>query len=186
VRDRLKAFDDLSMTSSKTTNRFRIITLCNYKEHQDSILEKPQAKPQAPEGRISDPRPQSDHNQTTTNKNVKNYRGRGLGKKPPDPRCSEFLNWFREEVNQRTGTPYLVTHGKDEGLIKKALSLFDMEKLKDLCLDFLQDDQGKREGFTVGVFYRALNRLAQKHTENPLEAAKRKIREREIRDGKSD
>lgn len=62
VRERLKAFEALDMTTSKTTNKFRIITVCNYSEYQDSISEKPQAKPQAVDSTKLYPNPQSTHN----------------------------------------------------------------------------------------------------------------------------
>jgi len=122
-------------------------------------------------------------------KNVKNLKnineGRGRVKNSPDPGVKDFLNWFSQEVERATGASYLISHGKDENLIKKMLALHGPEKLRAFAQDFLRDNQGKREGFTVGVFYRALNRLAQSHRENPLEEARRHQREREARNGKS-
>ena len=157
VRDRLKAFDDLSMTSTKTTNKFRIITICNYREHQDSIFKKPQAKPQATEGLISDPKPQSNHNQTSTNKNVRIKElknGRRASKKPDaDPRVREFLDFWGETHTQRKGVPYFFNFSKDGALTKRLLSTYDFQDLKQYVLAFLNgDEQGERLGFTIGVF----------------------------------
>lgn len=59
IRSRLDILGKLGILTRKTTNKFSIITICNYTHYQDSKNERPQAKPQ------------SNHNQTAANKNDK-------------------------------------------------------------------------------------------------------------------
>lgn len=62
VRSRLELFESENMISRKTTNRFSIITVCNYELYQSGEPEEPQAKPQP------------DRNQIATNKNEKRFK----------------------------------------------------------------------------------------------------------------
>ena len=59
VRHRLALLEKLGKITRKTTNKFSIITVCNYEYYQATEGSKPQAKPQ------------TDHKQTTTTKNIK-------------------------------------------------------------------------------------------------------------------
>ncbi len=184
VRERLKALEGLGMTASKTTNKFRVITICNYNEYQDSISGEPPAKP--PSKIVS--KPPSTHHQPTTNKNVKNKelnKGRASQKPDADPRVSEFKNWWGEFLLQKKGVPYHFDHAKDGAIAKRLLSTFTLPDLKQYAQDFLDgDDQGERQGYTVGVFSQAVNRIAQKKAADPVEQIKRRERlkrEREVR-----
>ncbi|MGD0916647.1 MAG: hypothetical protein ABSB22_09320 [Thermodesulfobacteriota bacterium] len=178
VRERLKAFEGLDMTTSKTTNKFRIITICNYNEHQDSIPEKPQAKPQAVDSTKLYPRPQSTHNQPTTNKNVKNVKsikkGRASKKKDADPRVKEFFSYWGEIFQRETGQPYVFSFGKDGKLMKDLLQVHPLETLQSLTESFFKDEQCKRRGLIIGIFFQEINRLLSQKAMNPLEEARKR------------
>lgn len=71
IRSRLNFLKCLGILTIKTTNRYSIITVCNYCAYQDSTREEPQTKPHA------------GHKQTTTNKNEKNEKNKYI-------ECSTF------------------------------------------------------------------------------------------------
>lgn len=82
---------------------------------------------------------------------------------PADPRVQPFLSWFAEEYEKRFGVPYAPNYGKDGKRIKELPPAFDLPRLKDAAIRFLDsEDPWIREkgGFTVAVFMSQINRLA--------------------------
>ncbi len=79
-----------------------------------------------------------------------------------DPRVKEFLTYWQDEYQKRTGSPYVITHGKDGKIIKTLLATFDLAKVKDAALRFFDSkDPWVREngGFTIGVFASQFNKI---------------------------
>ncbi len=86
-------------------------------------------------------------------------------KKPaPDPRIKEFIDYFFQEHKQRFGVGCVINGGKEGNLIKKILSVHDLPKLKELCIEFFEsnDEFLKKAGKTIGTFFTHINKLAQK------------------------
>jgi hypothetical protein len=72
VKRRLKLFEKIGILTTKTTNKFSIITICNYKHYQGSISENwPANRTTANESQVTIKRPATGQ-QLTTNKNVRN------------------------------------------------------------------------------------------------------------------
>ena len=71
IRARLDLLETLKIITRKTTNRFSIVSICNYSLYQDSPEGKPQAKPQ------------TNHKQTTTFKNLRIKEFKNL-------KCNDF------------------------------------------------------------------------------------------------
>lgn len=191
IRRRLELLATTQIITHQTTHQFSIVTICNYNEYQDRENESQHTELHTKrhndeEKSVCSPQ-HSDDTATTTTKEVKEVKeGKRSGKKNPDPGVNSFLYWFKEEVARATGTPCKIDHGKDGKLIKGLLATYGQERLEGYVNDFLQDERCKRDGLEIGTFYKAINRIAQHHTENPLEAAKREIREREAKNGKCD
>lgn len=76
VKRRLKLFEKLGMLTIKPTNKFSILTLCNYKHYQESNFEKrPAVRTTVDGSQKTIKRPASDQ-QVTTNKKYKNVRSK--------------------------------------------------------------------------------------------------------------
>jgi len=162
LRNRLLILGKLEITAIKTTNKFSIITVCNYSQYQDSKNEKGQTKGQ------------TDDKQTTTNKNVKNEKNYiGRSKKDTDPRVKEFEEYWGKTFQEQTGYSYLFSFGKDGSLIKHLLAVHDLPTLQDATKAFFKDEQCKRRGLTIGIFFQEISRLLGQKGMNPLEQARR-------------
>jgi hypothetical protein len=165
VRTRLELLKNLGILTIKTTNRFSIITICNYGYYQDIKNDERPAE-----------RPANDQ-LTTTNKNlrIKELKNGVSPKKQGDPRVKEFLAYWREAFQKETGQDYVFSFGKDAKLIKSLLSVHDLHTLQDVTETFFKDEQSKRRGLTIGIFFQEINRLLSQRAMNPLQQAKREL-----------
>lgn len=76
VKRRLKLFEKLGILTIKPTNKFSILTLCNYNHYQESNFEKrPAIRTTVDGSQRTIKRPSTDH-QLTTNKKYKNVRSK--------------------------------------------------------------------------------------------------------------
>ena len=158
------------MCTYRTTNRFLTITICNYEKYQGEQDEN--TTTDTTTGTTTD-QPQPDTIKEV--KEVKKNIGRSSKKKETDPRVKEFLNYWGEAFQKETGQPYIFTFGKDGKLIKNLLSVHDLSTLQDLTKTFFRDEQCKRRGLTIGIFFQEINRLLSQKVMNPLEQAKREL-----------
>jgi len=73
----------------------------------------------------------------------------------------QFIDWYCNEYLERFNKKYLVSGAKDGNLVKKLLSHFTLEDLKDIAILFFEaeDDFIIHSGYTIGVFYSQINRL---------------------------
>ena len=166
VRTRLWSLQRASMIERKTSNRFSIITILNYSHYQDSNYKKRQTeneiKGQAKRQAVFDPEGQANDKLTTTNNKVnKEKEWQKSGKKEPDPLSKDFVLWFASEILRLIGVPYQIKWGRDRKIVSEAARIHGYPKLKEYAQNFLGDSQGKREGFTIPVFGRCLDRIAQ-------------------------
>lgn len=79
-----------------------------------------------------------------------------------DPRIKEFFTWWDGEYRQRFSDPYHFNGGKDGSLIKALLRSYDLPRLNELALCFLDSkDPWVRAhgGYTIGVFANQINKL---------------------------
>lgn len=164
IRARLELLKNLEILTIKTTNRFSIITICNYDHYQDSIVERqPTDKPPS-------------NQQATTNKNDKNEKNNnGRSRKETDPRVKEFFNYWGETFQKEIGQPYVFSFGKDGKLVKDLLKVHSLDTLQEIIRTFFQDEQCKRRGPGIGIFFQEINRLLSLKVMNPLEQAKREL-----------
>jgi hypothetical protein len=118
---------------------------------------------------------QTDDEQVTTIKECKELKNIGRSKKQIDPKVKEFLTYWEEIFKKETGQPYVFSFGKDGKLVKDLLKVHPLEVLKDNAKNFFRDEQCKRRGPTIGIFFQEINRLIGLKAMNPLEEAKRDI-----------
>jgi hypothetical protein len=79
-----------------------------------------------------------------------------------DPRVKEFLAWWADEYHKRVGSPYSIRWGKEGKLAQDLVQTFDLPKVKDLALRFLDSKDSwvqEHGGYTLGVFASQINRL---------------------------
>ena len=105
IRTRLALLKNIGILTRKTTNRFSIITICNYDHYQSRDNEERQAERQA------------DDKQTTTNKNVKNVKKKEYVEGSDELRLASLL---LEDIRKNQPTfkePNLQTWAKEIDLM---------------------------------------------------------------------
>jgi phage replication O-like protein O len=99
----------------------------------------------------------------------------GRSKKETDPRVKEFLNYWSETFSREIGQPYTFSFAKEGSLVKRLLQVHSLETLQEMTRAFFKDEQCKRRGLTIGIFFQEINRLNGLKSMNPLEQAKREL-----------
>ena len=146
----------------QSDTHYSIVTVCNYDLYQSTEEEEGTGKG-TPKGQARD-----------TNKNDKNKKNKnGRSKKETDPRVKDFLTYWKETFLQETGQPYTFSFGKDGGLVKNLLKVHSLQTLQEMTRAFFRDEQCKRRGPTIGIFFQEINRLIGLKAMDPLEQAKR-------------
>jgi hypothetical protein len=162
VNYRMQKLRDMQNLDIKTDRHYSIVTVRNYNLYQS------EAFMELTTNLTTNCQP------TDTDKNYKKEKNNiGRSKKQSDPRVKEFLNYWGETFQRETGQPYVFSFGKDGNLIKNLLAVHDLSTLQDLTKTFFKDEQCKRRGLTIGIFYQEINRLLSLKVMNPLEQAKR-------------
>jgi hypothetical protein len=155
-------------------------SLNNYKNrgrNRDGNDPKNEEKNRPPERARNRGGTEEEHN-TKNEKNEKNIKIGSSGKKTPDPRVKEFLGWWGNLFLQETGQPYVFSYDKEGDLTRRLLRVHDLPTLQDATSRFFRDEQCKRRGLTIGIFFREINRLLSSKAMDPLEQAKRELRSR--------
>ncbi len=75
--------------------------------------------------------------------------------------------------------PYVFSYGKEGKLVKNLLQVHDLPVLQNAVKAFFRDEQCKRRGWTIGIFFQEMNRLLGARMTDPLEQAKKEMRERQ-------
>lgn len=118
-------------------------------------------------------------------KTIKNKRKNVSGE--PDPRVTEFKKWWNEKFHELTDVDYPFEHAKDGAMIKRMLSVYEFNVLKDMISDFFQSldrDSQYADVKTLGMFYKQLPVLAVRRSRRPgvktesYEEAKKRIERR--------
>jgi hypothetical protein len=148
-------------------NRFLTITILNYERFQSSADEDSTTD-------VTTDTPTGTQ-QSHTNKKYKEVKNIGRSQKESDPRVKEFLNYWGKTFQRETGQPYVFSFGKDGKLIKELLQVHPLETLQNLTESFFKDEQCKRRGLTIGIFFQEVNRLLGLKAMDPLEQAKREM-----------
>lgn len=80
----------------------------------------------------------------------------------PKNESAEFVRWFRDTSKNLYLLDYVVYWEKDCKLVKILLKTYTMDALKKRAVAFFesQDPFIKQAGFTIGVFYAVINKLA--------------------------
>ena len=146
--------------------KYTIVTICNYEIYQGLKDDEGQG-----EG-------QDQGKDRATPKEYKEIKNNSLSpKKQGDPSVKIFFDWWGKTFTQETGQPYVFSFGKEARLIKQLLRVHSLETLQNATHDFFGDGQAKRRGFTIGIFFQEINRLLSLKSMDPLEQAKRELRQ---------
>jgi len=163
VQKRMQILANMQNLITQSNTHYSIVTILNYDLYQgegkDEVSPKLSTKYQA----------------SITNKNDKNEKNNIGRSKEPDHRVKDFLNYWGETFQKETGQPYVFTFGKDGKLIKSLLSVHDLPTLQDSIRAFFRDEQCKRRGLIIGIFFQEINRLLGLKAMDPLEQAKREL-----------
>ncbi|MGA2464663.1 MAG: hypothetical protein ABSH06_09970 [Thermodesulfobacteriota bacterium] len=167
VRERLELLQNIGIITRKTTNKYSIITICNYEHYQWYDADEPQAKPHTKEESgisIQVGLPQhSDHNQTT----IKPHQTRRYKKEENKESIShsdgvqEFLIHYGERLKFHLGVDPVIKWGKHGRLIKELLKTVPFEELKELLEAFFtsKDKFIRGSGYTIEVFDSQVQKL---------------------------
>jgi len=152
---------------NRRDNRFSIISICNYEKFQSTEGEE-EATEETIEGTTGE-------QQESIIKEVKKIRSIGRSKKQTDPQVKDFFSFWGETFQKETGQPYVFSFGKEGNLIKTLLKVYSLETLQDMAKTFFKDQQCRRRGLTIGIFYLELNRLLGQKAMDPLEQVRREM-----------
>lgn len=161
----LTSLETREMCTIRVTKRFIMITICNYEKYQSNQDEN--------EGTDVGTDVGTDKEQVRTIKEFKELKNTGRPQKQTDPKVKEFFSYWGETFQRETGYPYVFAFGKDGKLIKNLLNVHDLSTLQDSVRVFFRDEQCKRRGLTIGIFFQEISRLHGLKSMNPLEQAKR-------------
>lgn len=164
----LTSLEVREMCTIRVTKRFIMITICNYEKYQSTEDEN--------EGTDVGTDVGTGKEQVRTIKEVKEVKKIGRSKKDTDPRVKEFFDFWGEVFLQQTGQPYVFSYGKEGELTKDLLQVHDIPFLQDTVKVFFRDEQCKRRGLTIGIFFQEINRLIGLKGMNPLEQARRELK----------
>lgn len=153
ARTALKILKKIGFLTIKSTNRYSIITLCNFNnyqkggEHFNNLSNKPLTNKQ-----------QATNKQLTTNNNDNNDKNdkKGAKKLAPGP-----LSFFCKEYENALSLEYIPTFAKDNKIFKDLQTVIKGEELKKLIKEFFisSDPFIKESGYTVGAFKSQINKL---------------------------
>jgi len=165
VYKRMRKLENIGNCNTQSNTHYSIVTILNYDVYQGSGKDEVTGKVTPKE---------HPSNTNKNDKNEKNFIGRS--QKETDPGVKEFLNYWGETFQKETGQPYVFNFGKEGKLIKDLLQVHSLEALQEMTRAFFKDEQCKRRGLTVGIFFQEINRLFGLKAMSPLEQAKREIR----------
>jgi hypothetical protein len=164
VYKRMMKLKNMENCNIESNTHCSLVTVLNYELYQGSQNDEVTGKVTPKE------------HPSNTNKNDKNDKKLKNGRsRDPDPRVKEFFSYWGETFQKETGYPYVFAFGKDGKLVKNLLSIHDLPTLQDSVKTFFKDDQCKRRGFTIGIFFQEISRLHGLKGMNPLEQAKREM-----------
>ena len=140
----LTALETQAMCAIRVSNRFIMITICNYEKYQSNEDENGRTDG-IPDGRTGD-------EQAHTNKNDKNEKKTTL-REPPDSRVREFLKYHGEMFKEKFEAIYKVDGGKEGAIIKRLLKTHSLEDLKkyDQVFFRMKDSFIEGSGYTLGA-----------------------------------
>jgi hypothetical protein len=158
---KLKSMENLNIESN---THYSIVTILNYELYQGSK-----------KGEVT-PKVTPKEHPSNTDKNDKNEKKSiGRSKKQTDPRIKEFQTYWGEIFQKEIGQPYTFSFAKEGSLIKNLLTVHDLPTLQKLTKTFFKDEQCKRRGLTIGIFFQEINRLLSLKAMDPLEQAKKDL-----------
>jgi len=75
----------------------------------------------------------------------------------------DILIFFGENFQQKYGSKYFCSFGKDTKLVKELLKSFSVEEIKKRIHRFFlrRDNFVETSGYTIGIFYTRFNSLAR-------------------------
>jgi hypothetical protein len=163
VHKRMLKLENIRNCALKSDKQYTMVTILNYKPYQDSEKAKGTSEGTT-KGQPRD-----------TNKNDKNEKKLINGSPKGDPRVKEFFSYWEETFQRETGQPYTFSYGKEGKLVKTLLQVHPIETLQNTAKLFFRDEQCKRRGLTIGIFFQEVNRLVGLEAMNPLEVARREM-----------
>jgi hypothetical protein len=158
--------DSSGKTYPKTDPKFNILSIQNYNYYQAEAIKKRTLKRTFSGPQVDPP-----------NTLIKNEQC--MSAKKADPDVKTFILEWEEIWTQKFGEPYTISWGKEGKLVKEILKTHSLQDLRELRDEFFrsQDQFIKAGGYSIGVFKTQLNRLVVTKRDDPVEQARREMRE---------
>jgi len=165
VYKRMRKLENMGNCNTQSNTHYSIVTVLNYELYQGSKNDEvtPKVTPK--------------EHPSNTDKNDKNEKNKNGRSKESDPRVKEFLNYWGESFKRETGQPYPFSYEKDGQLTKDLLKLYSPETLQEITKAFFRDEWCKGKGFDFGLFRKQVGRFISLKGTNPLEQARRELKE---------
>ncbi len=144
------------ITTEKTTRGLKI-TVLNYDYYQDASNYESHKR--------ATREPQSSHTINKNDKEVKELKNKEVktlsAKKTADPLVKEFIDYYFNTFRDKFREKPVIDGGKDGIIIKRLLSSYSLDRLKELLAKFFVSDDPfiKRTGYTIGVFKTLINKI---------------------------
>jgi hypothetical protein len=165
IRTLLKVLEKCQFLTTTSTNKYSIITVCNYKEYQNQDSKINQESNQ----QITSNQPASNHRQEIKEIKKDNLPNGKQGKlfplpEPDKPKAgtNEFIKWWCAAYEFKIGKKYIITgYGKFGKLVKTLLSQMTLDDLKFMAMDFFlsEHDFHSENGYTFEVFRSVMQKL---------------------------
>lgn len=156
----LKCFKSEQQIEQQSFNKYRLISITNYKKYQNV---KQQSEQQVNSKRTaSEQQVNTDNKDNNDNKdNKKELQAKKSPAKTTNPDIKIFIDGFFEKFKSVTGEKYLCQGGKDGATVKRLLQTYKLDELNILRDKFFNstDEFVLKAGFSIGVFSSVINKL---------------------------
>lgn len=136
------------------TNRYTIVSIVNYEEHQENEHQNEQLKTDKVNIPVNIP-----VNTSKTLKRIK--KNNNIGIDPQTSQTKVFIDWWYQQHLAKFNKPYFVQGGKDGSLVKNILDKMTLVEAKRLAEAFFESEDSfvLKAGYTIGVFNSQINKL---------------------------
>jgi len=168
VRKFLKTLKKNSTIGTTTTNKFTLITICNYDRYQSSLSDEESNTPhQIPYQSPHQIPHQAPNNQEV--KNIKKYIASSRKRETPNTDHGKAVDYWNEKYLKRFETSYLFKGARDGKAVKNLLTNFGFTMYCKLVDEFLNSDDewvAKHDKFDLAMLESKANELSQRLSGN--------------------
>jgi len=168
VYKRMMKLKNMQNCNIESNTHCSLVTILNYELYQGSGNDEvtPKVTPK-----------EHPSNTNKNDKNVKNIIDRSSKKQDADPRIREFFSFWDELWLQRIGCGYVHSYGMEGKMLKSLFKVYDLKALQENAKEYFKDERCQQRGIDLKNFFYEMNRRASLKAMNPLEQAKKELKE---------